>query len=119
MRPTLCVVRTANNIWGMFTDIAWKDSGKNAAGESNSFVFKFDGNNIKVYPCLGLGPTEVTHSSQHVFAMMGGPVAITQNRRASAVIGQSYVVPRGENRWTLLCGEREPEVHEVEIFHMN
>ena len=48
--PTLCVSKTVKgHLFGMFTDLEWSNIGEGAFKNHNSFVFKFNKDNIQVF----------------------------------------------------------------------
>ena len=74
----------------MFTDIEWKDNQKYASGSMRSYVFKFDKNNLIIYPANSTD--EVYHSNSLIFCMRYGPCVKT-NGTAHAKLGDVFDPP--------------------------
>ena len=98
----------------MYTDLPWDDTGKEVVGKSNSFVYKFDLNRITTFKHQS--KAEVVHSKYQQFAMANGPFAVWENRTAFANLGNNFTAPENTKRRTVLCGELQPELLQVEIF---
>ena len=51
--PTITIMKSKHYLFGGFTDIPWTNSGGCIQGNGNSFLFKFQKNNlIKILSCL-------------------------------------------------------------------
>ena len=65
--PTICFVLTSKDrIWGMYTDIAWKNTGGWIKGNSNSQCFNFDEKGFHSYK-VKPGKYEVGHHKNSIF----------------------------------------------------
>lgn len=88
---TVCFVRIRGKpfkTFGMYTDIAWGDDGKEHTGNGNSFIFRthreridpFDPKNTRMKTKIVThhpkdGAPEVFHSKNQIFCMASGPAA--------------------------------------------
>ena len=82
-----------------------------------SFIFKLnEDNSLTKYEHNG-GHREVYHSDSRVFDM-NGPIAINDGRQAFAAMLGPWRTPKGFDTFRGLCGERYPELEDVEIFHL-
>ena len=49
---------------------------------------------------------------------MGGPGIRPGGKKADARINESFEVPEGLNRDTVLCGEALPKIKDVEVYRL-
>ena len=102
----------------MYTDVEWTNDLKWHSGKGNSFVFSYHKGTFKKYEHKGYG--EVYHSGDEVFVMAGnGPKAIRNDHKTSyAELSKWFIADKGTDRRTALCGERFPELAEVEVYQL-
>ena len=105
----------------MFTNIPWSKDGDYHSLDGSSFCFKFDENNDFVkYPSKP-GESEVYHHMNAVFAMVGGPRAIDNGHGKicwAKISDVNFKLSYDQDCGTELCGEAEPEIDEIEIYHL-
>ena len=118
-------------LFGGYTDIPWKRTGGMKSNKGNSFVFSWHKPNPDFFNRFGLGPIiykhhsehEVDHSGQEIFDMVSP--YINSNKIAMAWLSDFYHFedPQGKlhtppDRDTCLCGQKNPRLKDVEIYHL-
>ena len=83
--------------WGAYTDIPWKKEGGGQKGQGNSFVFRFDKENIAVFKPAD-GKAEVWHTENEIFSM-GKP------HLSNTTLSNRFKCLPGTDRNTIICGE--------------
>ena len=117
----MCVVKTESGAkYGIYTENKWRGNGQYHEGNGKSFIFKIKNNLIEIFKHKR-GTFEVKHSDKYIFEMAGGPTGVYGgNQELSwAYLGESFEIPEGQDRGTILCGEMFPRLSEVEIYSLD
>ena len=113
---SVCVIKTeSQKVFGGYTNIPWSFNNNYAKKDGKTFVFKFEQNNFTTYKWTG-GLGEVFHSKANIFDMVSP--TIKTDKTANAALFTRFEIPEGQDRSTVLCGEANPKLEEVEVFSL-